>query len=60
MNGWCISFIGKTNEILIGWYENNLINGNFMALNADNMSVIEGGWYNKNKRMGPMKAHQTL
>ena len=37
INGWCISYNGQSNEILIGWYKNNERNGNWMKLNGSNL-----------------------
>ena len=41
VNGFCVSFMGWMQEIWVGWYENDYINGNFMMINAKDMSIIE-------------------
>jgi len=40
INGFCISYIGKTNEITMGWYKNNLREGNFLSIDGEDFSVI--------------------
>jgi len=45
INGFCVSFIGSSNIIHIGWYLNSLKNGNWMAVNGNSFKVIESGWY---------------
>ena len=30
MNGWVISFLGRSGRIEMGWYKNNLIHGNWI------------------------------
>ena len=55
--GFCVSFLGSTNEIEVGWYNNNRIHGNYMKINASDMSTIESGWYRRGKYLRPMDAH---
>ena len=55
VNGWCISYIGYFNIIQIGWYKDNLRNGNWMSLWGNNLSVIESGWYDNDVRVCEMK-----
>ena len=40
-NGFCLAYIGYTIEIEIGWYENDLINGNYMKVNGNSFAIIE-------------------
>ena len=32
LNGFCIIYIGKKNKIQMGWYKNNLKNGNVIVI----------------------------
>ena len=48
MNGWCISFIGHKNEIQFGYYTNNMRNGDWMCLNATDMSIKENATFENN------------
>ena len=57
MNGWVIAFVGQAKSILMGWYKNNSREGNWMHLNADDMSIKVSGWYEKNVRTGPLQNH---
>ena len=45
MNGFYISYIGFTNHIEVGWYLKDKEHGNFMVIDASNMSVEKEGWY---------------
>ena len=44
-NGFCITFKGRTNEIDLGWYKNDIIHGNHMTVNATSMYIKKRGWY---------------
>ena len=55
LDGWCISFIGYSKRILIGWYKNNVVEGNWMIVNGKDMSILEAGWYKDGRRVGSMK-----
>jgi len=37
--------LGSYNQIHVGWYQDSMREGNWMALNPDDMSVIESGFY---------------
>ena len=39
IDGFCVVFSGKYNEIEIGWYKNDQPNGNHMKVNAENMNI---------------------
>ena len=39
MNGWVVSYLGYQNTIEVGWYFNNLREGNWMAVDAQDMSI---------------------
>ena len=60
MNGFCIVYIGFTNEIQVGWYNNNIIHGNYMTLDAEDMSIRQSGWYENGIRKGEMKRDPKL
>ena len=45
MNGFCVVYIGSKNMIHLGFYNNDLRNGNWMSMNGTNYDVIESGWY---------------
>ena len=55
MNGWCIGFSGKFNEIEMGWYKNDKVVGNWMKLNADDLQVVCSGWFENGVCVSPMK-----
>ena len=44
----------------MGWYQNNIPNGNFISLNPKDMQVAESGWYKKGVRVGIKKDHTEL
>ena len=50
-----MTFIGGKNEIHVGWYSKNLIEGNWMQLDGDNMRIKESGWYEEGQRKRAMK-----
>ena len=60
MNGFCVLFLGYTQSIKVGWYQNNIPNGNFISLNPKDMQVTESGWYNQGVRVGIKKDHAEL
>ena len=55
MNGFCIGFSGKYNEIEMGWYQNDVVHGNWMKIKGDDMSVIESGYYADDIRKDDMR-----
>ena len=55
INGFCVSFIGSSNEIWVGWYKNRVPHGNWMSLDGSNLSIINSGWYEKGCNVGPMR-----
>jgi len=58
MNGFCIGFSGRYNEIEMGWFKNDMETGNQIKLNAHDMSIKCSGWYEDGKRVGFMKHHE--
>ena len=56
-NGFCIGYSGKYNEIEMGWYVDDRLYGNWMKLNAADMSIICSGWYDDNICLSPMKPY---
>ena len=56
ISGFCITFIGHTKIIDVGWYKNSLMWGNWMSLYADDLTKpIISGWYEDGQRVGNMK-----
>ena len=45
LHGFVITYNGKTNTIMACWYQNNMRHGNFMLLNAKNMTILESGYH---------------
>ena len=47
MNGFCICYNGYLDLIEVGWYQNNIVHGNWISFNASQMFVkeLESGWY---------------
>jgi len=60
INGFCVSFIGSMDKIHMGWYKNNLRNGNWMMIDGIDMSVIESGWYTDDVWKEDMKDDEEL
>ena len=54
-HGFCVSFSSHSNKITLGWYKNNVRNGNWMSLNGDDLEIIEQGWYQNDQCIGGMK-----
>jgi len=44
----------------MGWYTDNVRNGNHMALDPTDLSVIESGWWDNGQRTGDMKDDPIL
>ena len=44
----------------MGWYKNNLRNGNWMMIDGIDMSVIESGWYTDDVWKEDMKDDEEL
>ena len=55
INGFCITYVGPTQEIKMGWYTNDDQHGNFMILNVPDMAIKFSGWFTDGKHTGPMK-----
>ena len=60
INGFCVCTIGHRNMIYLGWYKNNLRNGNWMSVNGKDLKVIESGWYKEDQRIEDMKEDEVL
>jgi len=41
--------------IYAGWYRNGFRNGNYLEINAKDMSVHNAGWYVHDRRLGVMR-----
>ena len=54
-DGWCVKYSGYTDIIYVGWYREGLRNGNYMEINAGDMSVRVSGWYKNDRRIGKMR-----
>ena len=57
MNGWCVSLIGHSNSILVGWYRNNKRNGNWLLIDGDTQKIRESGFYKDDAFVEEMKDH---
>jgi len=51
-HGWCIIFIGNSNSFYVGWFRKGLREGNFLELDAENMTIKTSGWYKRDKKRG--------
>ena len=57
LDGFCVTYITRQKLIEIGWYKTNVINGNWVQLDATgkDLKVLESGWYQEGERVGEMK-----
>ena len=42
---------------MAGWYKNNMRHGNWMLMNGNDLSIIERGWYQNDKRISKNMRH---
>jgi len=49
--GWGILYSSENNNIQLGWWDNQKLNGNCIYTN-NQWSIIEKGWYEIGKRTG--------
>jgi len=42
----------------MGWYKNNMKNGNFITINSETLEMKESGWYMNNIRTTPFRSHE--
>ena len=59
MNGFCIkfcgnSYIGGSNVIEVGWYKNNIVEGNHARVKEETMSTNRAGWFENGRWVSPM------
>jgi len=45
---------------MAGWYKNNMRHGNWMLLNGKDLSIIEEGWYQNDKRISKHMKNENL
>jgi len=47
--------LGFNQSIIIGWYKDNQLIGNYMKLNGSSLAIIEKGFHYNNTRISDMK-----
>ena len=47
-NGFCICYNQEKGHVIqVGWYRNDLLEGNFMKINGKDMTIIKSGYRHK-------------
>ena len=44
-DGWCVKYSGYSDCIYVGWYKDGIRYGNYMEIDAKDMSIKVSGWY---------------
>ena len=53
MNGFCVTYLGRLNMINAGWHQSNAMKGNWMSMNADDLSIRKSGYYDTKRDPEP-------
>ena len=56
-NGFCVTYDGYSDEIEMGWYVNDLEEGNFMIVGGHDYSIKFCGFYKDGKWASDMTDH---
>ena len=59
MNGFCITYLGKSSSIHMGCYKNNIKNGNWVSYEGGDLQIVQSGRYRDGQRVGKIKYRAT-
>ena len=60
MNGFCVTYLGMTKTIELGWYKGNRKHGNWMAIDTNDMSIKKSGWFLEDSYVCEMRDHHKF